>query len=195
MKINTFREDTISRTTKRNYKRDSLKLKRSCKVKWSSLRNKRESTDDTFNILCEKRKRVAWQNVLMSFRATQFTSAIDLLKAVNFCWLSLDFWCEGKKWCTLSGQEITQHGKELQGILPLQLVNSVRNRLVRIFFVRKPTKPIEWNLYLSILKLHCMKRASAVSALSTICSTGKIVYIQIIRTDLWSFQAHQPVHS
>ena len=59
MKINTFREDTISRTTKRNYKRDSLKLKRSCKVKWSSLRNKRESTDDTFNILCEKRKRVA----------------------------------------------------------------------------------------------------------------------------------------
>ena len=54
----------------------------------------------------------------------------------------------------------------------------------------KPTKPIEWNLYLSILKLHCMKRASGVSALSTICSTGKTVHIQIIRTDLWSFQAH-----
>ena len=173
---------------------DSLKLKRSCKVKWSSLRNKRESTDNTFNILCEKRKRVAWQNVLMSFRATQFTSAIDLLKAVNFCWSSLDFWCEGNKWCTLSHQEITQHGKELRGILPLQLVNSVRNRLVCICFVTKPTKPIEWNLYLSILKLHCIKRASGVSRLSSKCSTGKIVYIQIIQTDLWSFQAHQPVH-
>ena len=175
-----------------NYKRDSLKLKRICKVKWSSLRNKRESTDDTLNILCEKRKRVAWQNVLMSFRATQFTSAIDLLKAVNFCCSSLDFWCEGNKWCTLSGQEITQHGKELQGILPLQLANSVRNRLVHmcIFFVTKPTKPIEWNLYLSILKLHWIKRATGVSELSKICSTGKIVYIQIIRTDLWSFQAH-----
>ena len=125
----------------------------------------------------------------MSFRATQFTSAIDLLKAVNVYWLSLDFWCDGKIWCTLSGQEIAQHGKELQGILPLQLVNLVRNRLVRICFVPKPTKPIEWNLYLSILKLHCMKRASGVSVLSSICSTGKIVYIQIIRTDLWSFQA------
>ena len=123
----------------------------------------------------------------MSFRATQFTSAIDLLKAVNFCWSSLDFWCEGNKWCTLSHQEITQHGKQLRGILPLQLVNSVRNRLVCICFVTKPTKPIEWNLYLSILKLHCMKRATGVSELSTICSTGKIVYIQIIRTDLWSF--------
>ena len=104
------------------------------------------------------------------------------------CRLSLDFWCEGKKWCTLSGQEITQHGKELQEILPLQLVNLVRNRLV--CFVIKPTKPIEWNLYLSILKLHCMKRATRVSELSSICSTGKIVYIQIIRTDLWSFKAH-----
>ena len=140
--------------------------------------------------MCEKRKRVAWQNVLMSFRATQFTSAIDLLKAVNVYRSSLDFWSEGKNWCTLSGQEITQHGKELQGILLLQLVNSVRNRLVCICFVTKPTKPIEWNLHLSILKLHCMKRATGVSELSTISSTGNIVYIQIIRTNLWSFQAH-----
>ena len=107
----------------------------------------------------------------MSFRETQFTSAIDLLNAVTVVILGF-------------------HGKELQGILPLQLVNSVRNRLVCICFVPKPTKPIEWNLYLSILKLHCMKRASGVSALSTICSTGKAVHIKIIRTDLWSFQAH-----
>ena len=54
----------------------------------------------------------------------------------------------------------------------------------------KTYKTYWWNLYLSILKLHCMKRASRVSKLSSICSTGKIVYIQIIRTDLWSFQAH-----
>ena len=142
----------------------------------------------------EKRKRAPRQNV-PSFRPgseRHFTSAIHLLlfNAVNFCWSSLDFLCEGKKWCTLSGQEITQHGKELQGILPLQLVNSVKNRLVCICFVTKPTKPIEWNLYLSILKLHYIKRASDVSELSTICSSGKIVYIQIIRTDLWSFQTH-----
>ena len=42
IKINTFREDTISRTTKLNYKRVLtliLKLKRSCTVKWSSLGN------------------------------------------------------------------------------------------------------------------------------------------------------------
>lgn len=45
-------------------------------------------------------------------------------------------------------------------------------------------------LKLHQLNLHCMKRATGVSALTTICSTGKIVYIQIIRTDLWSFQAH-----
>ena len=63
----------------------------------------------------------------------------------------------------------------------------MRNRLVCICFVTKPTKPIEWNLYLSILKLHYIKRATGVSALSTICSTGKTVYIQIIRTDLWRF--------
>ena len=42
IKINAFREDTISRTTKLNYKRVLtliLKLKRSCTVKWSSLGN------------------------------------------------------------------------------------------------------------------------------------------------------------
>ena len=63
----------------------------------------------------------------------------------------------------------------------------MRNRLACICFVTKPTKPIQWNLYLSILKLHCMKRASGVSALSSICSIGKIVCIQIIWTDLWRF--------
>ena len=45
-------------------------------------------------------------------------------------------------------------------------------------------------LKLHQLNLHCMKSATGVSELSSICSTGKIVYIQIIRTDLWSFQAH-----
>ena len=190
MKINTFREDTISRTTKLNYKRDSLKLKRSCKVKWSSLRNKRESTDDTINILCEKRKRVAWQNVLMSFRETQFTSAIDLLKAVTV--VTLGFLMRRKKMIYFIRP---RNYPTWQGIAGYFTIITGKlgepNRLVCICFVTKPAKPIEWNLHLSILKLHCMKRATGVSAaLSTICSTGKIIYIQIIRTDLWSFQAH-----
>ena len=94
IKINTFREDTISRTTKLNYKRVLtliLKLKRSCTVKWSSLGNWREWTDDILNDLSERGKRVPCQYVLRCLSERHLTSASDLFKAVNFCWSFLDF--------------------------------------------------------------------------------------------------------
>ena len=182
----------MSGTTKLNYKRDSLKLKPSCKVKWVNLETK-ENRQTTFKCKWEtKAGSTAECPVFQTrFRETlHFRHWFVIVQCCKFLLVILGFLMRRKKLCTLSGQEITQHGKELQGILPLQLVNLVRNWLVCICFVTKPTKPIEWNLYLSILKLHCIKRATGVSNLCTICSKGKIVYIQIIRTDLWSFQAH-----
>ena len=53
----------------------------------------------------------------MSVRETQFTSAIDLLKAVTVVILGFLMRREKMMYFNLSGQEITQHGKELQGIL------------------------------------------------------------------------------
>ena len=105
----------------------------------------------------------------------QFTSAIDLLKAVNvYCSYWSSFWIsdakekndvlyQAKKFPNMVRNIITGHFTITTGKL------GEKPTCVVICFVTKPTKPIEWNLYLSILKFHCMKRATGVSALSTIC--------------------------